>query len=390
MDLPRSESRVRLECIGRLHLVLYGIGYAGYSFAFSEQIYPLRFAIYGIALLVLFDLVWNDRAVRPSALLFCGVYLGWCSIAFASVVADRHGFLVECALMLAATQILYLPSSRTDVRMIRACFLVSAAFFLISYILADDHQVRLFQILGAGTGSGLESGYDDNLGGLVGPIYVSFFALVGAKLELFLALIVSIVGGKRIGVSAILIGLSLAWIVSRHVWFQARKVRFWSLMLILSAINILSTNLLAVSDYLHSSLGMQVSIEEVMLGRHEIAEALTRSVSERPALASIVGDGAGAATATTTIVTQGTLVNPHNDWLKIRVDYGVVGSALITLMLALVFSSSVIGSVLAVMNGVIMMTDNVTIYMFYQFPLALMLNYDGAIAPMFAPRARRR
>ena len=107
-------------------------------------------------------------------------------------------------------------------------------------------------------------------------------------------------------------------------------------------------------------------------------------------MASIVGDGAGAATATTTIVTQGTLVNPHNDWLKIRVDYGVVGSALITLMLALVFSSSVIGSVLAVMNGVIMMTDNVTIYMFYQFPLALMLNYDGAIAPMFAPRARRR
>jgi O-antigen ligase len=113
-----------------------------------------------------------------------------------------------------------------------------------------------------------------------------------------------------------------------------------------------------------------------MLGRHAIAVEMAQDIDSRPLVESLIGYGPGSANALATLVSDGTLSEPHNDWLKILYDYGILGSAIITIFIALVFSSSPTGAVIALANAIMMTTDNVIIYLYYQFPIVLMVAYS--------------
>jgi hypothetical protein len=58
-------------------------------------------------------------------------------------------------------------------------------------------------------------------------------------------------------------------------------------------------------------------------------------------------------------------------------DYGILGSIAITAFIALVFSTSATGAVIAIASAVLMMTDNVVMYLYYQFPIVLMVGYSA-------------
>jgi hypothetical protein len=114
-----------------------------------------------------------------------------------------------------------------------------------------------------------------------------------------------------------------------------------------------------------------------MLGRYAIGAEMTHVIENRSLMQSLVGFGPGSANALATLISGGGLGEPHNDWLKILYDYGMLGSILITVFLALVFSSSRIAAVIALTSATIMATDNVAIYLYYQIPIVLMVAYSA-------------
>jgi len=290
-------------------------------------------------------------------------------------VTDTGSFLNDFIIMVLIV-VSFVPAINVKRKHIRIVFFCSLAFFALVFF-AAAHEVRLFEILESGTGSGLEKGYDNNQGGLVGPIYAVFFYATGAWPEFLLALVMSLLGGKRIGVIAILVGLVALFLFRRAAALKEKRNRFIALLVGLAVINIAASNLLSISEYLYQTLHITVHIEEIMLGRHAIAVEMAHNIDSRPLVASLIGYGPGSANALATLVSDGTLSEPHNDWLKILYDYGILGSSIITIFIALVFSSSTTGAVIALTNAIMMTTDNVVIYLYYQFPIVLMLAYSA-------------
>jgi hypothetical protein len=221
-------------------------------------------------------------------------------------------------------------------------------------------------------------GYDNNEGGaLVAPLYAVFFYVGGAKLQFLLALIMSVVGGKRVAILAILVGMSVALLFRNITALKQRYNRFLALFGALAIINAVATHLASISQYLHQSLDTSVSIDEVMLGRYAIAAEMDRMTDTRPFVESLFGSGPGSADALASLVTSGVLTQPHNDWMRILYDYGIAGSLVMTMFMALLFSTSGTGAVIAIVTAVMMCTDNVLIYLYYFFPVALMVAFSA-------------
>jgi O-Antigen ligase len=372
-----SGSAVSIACI------VYIVGYAGYSLfdhppevSESGGFASIRYLVY-IAPLILVVPLFFQRTPRmnmPAFAYFLG-YLALGFIGYLEGIKDTGYFLADFGII-AFGIACFVPEISVGIEHIRLVFFVSLAYFAFAYFTSSSQDIRLFQILESGTGSGLENGYDNHQGGLVGPIYSVFFFAVGAKFEFFLALLMSLLGGKRIGMMAILVGISTVFLL-RHIAARKMKLsRFAVLLASLAVINVVGTHLIPISEYVYRSLNMNVHIEAVMLGRYKIGSELTHDIDERPMVESLIGYGAGNANELATELTKGSLVLPHNDWLKILYDYGILGSILITFFIALVFSSSTTAAAVALTNAIIMTTDNVTIYLYYQFPIALMVAYS--------------
>ena len=221
-------------------------------------------------------------------------------------------------------------------------------------------------------GAATTSGYNSNEG-LLGPVYAIFFYGVGAGGHFGLALLMVILGGKRIGLLATIVGIFMLAFFKRRAP-SGRAYMFVALFAIMISINFLAISASWISDYTADALGKSsVHIEEVMLGRYMNTKIMTEYSLNRELLPFLFGAGVGSATAA--ILADLTGLLPHNDWLKILLDYGLIGSILITACMAFIFSCTPIGCALGVVTSIIMMTDNILIYLFYQIPVALMVGY---------------
>jgi hypothetical protein len=352
---------------------VYLVGYAGYSFGHSLS--SLRYVTYAVPAILVAGLslqrnsTWNEGAT-----VFFLAYLSLAPLGYLVGVKETDFFFNNFIIMLLII-VSFVPKIDVGIKHIRVVFLCSLAYLVFAYALTEHGGVRLFQMLKSGTGSGVEDGFDNHEGGLVGPIYAVFFYAVGAKIQFLLALVMSILGGKRIAIIAILVGLACLFLFRKAAVLKTRRNRLVFLLATLGVINIAASNMIRISQYVHESLRMSVSIEEIMLGRHAIGYEMTRAIDDRSQLESLVGFGPGAAAALATRVSTGTLKEPHNDWLKILYDYGIMGSVAITVFIALVFSTSATAAVVAIASAILMTTDNVVMYLYYQFPIVLMVGY---------------
>jgi O-antigen ligase len=374
-DLSRDVSPVSIACIA------YLIGYAGYALFGHKPDEPspsslavIRYLTY-VAPLILVAPIFTQRAtpINTSVCAYLFTYLAFCAVDYLIGVRDVDYFVGDVTII-SLIIVGFLPKIEVTLEQIRLLLLVSLAYFAVAYIVSARQDIRLLQMITTGSDSGLE-GYDNNQGGLVGPVYTLFFYAIGARLEFGLALIMSLLGGKRIVALSLIVAIVAIFLLNRAFAPKSRLLRFVTLLLGLSAINVIGSNLILISDYLYGSLGMTGSIETVMLGRHQIGVDLTYAISNRPLLETLVGYGPGAANEVATYIARGSLTLPHNDWLKILYDYGILGSIFVTFIIAVIFSTSVAAMALALMTAVIMTTDNVTVYLFYQFPVALMIAY---------------
>ena len=355
--------------------VVYLFGYAGYCF--SETLGIIRYLVYAVPPILVASLILQ-RA--PKINNFARSYfLAYLSLGYVTYLIGikNTAFFLNDFIIIVLVIVGFVPVISVSFDHIRNVFFCSVAYFALAYALEGHGGVRLFQILESGTGSGLEDGFDNHQGGLVGPVYAVFFGAIGAKVPFILALVMSVLGGKRIGIVAILVGLIAFWLFRRVTALQERRVRFIVLLAGLTAINLTASNLVSIFEYLHHNLETSVSIEEIMLGRYAIGAEMTHVIENRSLMQSLVGFGPGSANALATLISGGGLGEPHNDWLKILYDYGMLGSILITVFLALVFSSSRIAAVIALTSATIMATNNVAIYLYYQIPIVLMVAYSA-------------
>ena len=354
---------------------VYLVGYAGYCF--GESLASLRYVVYAVPPILVASLtLQRNPTSNKAATVFFLTYLSLAPMGYLIGVKDTDFFFNNFIIMVLII-VSFVPKINVGIEHIRVVFLCSIAYFILAYSLTEHGGVRLFQILKSGTGSGLEDGYDNHEGGLVGPIYAVFLYAIGAKIQFVLALAMSLLGGKRVGVIAILVGLVCIFLFRKAAALKERRNRFIFLLATLGVTNIAASNMIYISQYTYESLRISVPIEEIMLGRYAIGSEMTRAIDSRSAVESLIGFGPGAAAALATVVTSGTLKEPHNDWLKILYDYGILGSIAITAFIALVFSTSATGAVIAIASAILMTTDNVVMYLYYQFPIVLMVGYSA-------------
>jgi hypothetical protein len=387
VERPADDRVVTFACI------VYLIGYAGYSFFGHRPDEPtpsewaaIRFVTYLAPLVLLAPgVIRHAMPLNAAACAFLAAYLCLGYVDYLTVVRDTGYFLTE-TIIIGTIIVSFAPRIKVEARQIEAVFYASLTYLVLSFAIGGHHDLRLFQLLeDSSGGADIESSFDNNQGGLVAPIYAVFFFAIGAKLQFLMAVALSVLGGKRIGILAIAFGVLASLVFRRRALLSDWRARFAALLLCLGAANVFGTNLTSISDYLYQTANTEVDIEAVMLGRHEIGAELSREIANRSPPESLIGFGAGSANKTTTYLTKGRLTLPHNDWLKLLYDYGALGSAVMTVFLALLFSSSSVGAAIALANAVMMTTDNVMVYLYYQFPVVLML----AHSELRESRARR-
>jgi hypothetical protein len=369
---------------------VYLIGYAGYCF--SETLGTLRYFVYLVPPIIVAPLLLQHAAPRNRyALAYLSTYMFLALLGYAW--SDKAcEFSVSNFIIITLVIVCFIPTIDVKFAHIRVIFTFSSAFFLVGYLYAGHESIRLLQILLSGTGSGLVDGYDNHEGGLLGPIYAVFFYAIGAKMPFLTALGMSLLGGKRIGLIALLVGLIASALFKRLPAMNEWRNRFIVVLGGLFAISVIATNLTEISEFTHERLSSGVHIEAIMLGRHALGVEMTRVIDNRSAVESLIGAGPGCADDLAWIVSGGSLTLPHNDWLKLLYDYGIMGSLIIMMFMAAIFSSSKTGAIIALVNATIMITDNVQMYLYYQFPIVLMVAFSArqafnAPATMIAARA---
>ena len=221
--------------------VAYLVGYLGYGF--REQLDPARYFVYVIpGILVGSLLLQSTPKINEPAAGYVISYLTLTFVACLAGIVDT-GFFWNDVIIMTFIGLCFVPSIYVGADQIRTIFLGSLVCFLLKWVLTDHSGIRILELLEAGTGSGLGSGYDDHQGGLLSPIYAVFFYAVGAKIQFVLALILTVLGGKRVAILALAIGLASIFFFRRIGAFERRRDRFFALLGGLATINIVALNL---------------------------------------------------------------------------------------------------------------------------------------------------
>ncbi|MDX2307187.1 MAG: hypothetical protein NW216_03005 [Hyphomicrobium sp.] len=355
-------------------VAFFALGYPG---LYLEGVLgQLRYLIYAAPFALIAPHLYMD-ASSVNRVATSGLVL-YAASAFIFFVVNggevAHNFWINATLIPLAI-LGFVPDARAGRRHIELMFWVILVCSALSFMFSAHGSIRLLAILSSGTGTGLVDAYG-NHEGLVAPLFALFFHAVGAQLYALAAVAISVIGGKRIGLLALVAGLLVLYTLRRVRRLDRARSRIVLLLVALSAINAASVNMLQIAETFHRTLGLKVPIEEIMLGRHNLAREINRSLEVKPLLVQVFGSGPGAAESLAgDRLKNGAAYLPHNDWLKIRYDYGVAGSILVIIGMTLVFSTSAVAVALGITSAIVMMTDNVIIYVFFQLPIAVMLAY---------------
>lgn len=364
---PTSVHRSEPVLTGLL-IGVYLIGYIGISTV--DQLTSLRYVMYLVpAILLVSPLVSHNTRLQPNILALLLFYLALGGIGW-MVSPGLSDFFLRDYIIISGVLVCYAIVPYVREQHIRFIFYVSLVLFAFRYATIDHGGFSLHFLRSAS----LSQSFDSNEG-LIGAIYVIFFFAIGARIETVLAFAMCLLGGKRIGLAAMLVGVLAIWFLLRAPSLNRPKARFVILLLAFAGLNVLSVYLVWIVETVFRAAHITVPIEEFMAGRYKISSAIYHEMSARPILMSLFGSGAGSADTITVQVTAGGVPLTHNDWLKILVDYGSIGSIVLTIGLAAIFATSALAAGLGLATAVLMMTDNVMIYLFYQIPVALMIAF---------------
>ena len=167
---------------------------------------------------------------------------------------------------------------------------------------------------------------------------------------------------KRIALVAVVAVLAFEWVLA--ILGLARYRRIIAVMLVIT-LSLTSLFSLQLFEYAAKMIGGEnVSANSISLGRFEFSVAIWRQIDAASVVKLLFGHGPGATDA----IVQAAIddaSNPHNDWLKIFVDYGLFGFVLFHLIIIRLFSDGFLSVWLYIYTAIVMMTDNTLIYTFH-------------------------
>lgn len=373
--LSKTPDSARSQAIGYVMVAMHSVTCIGLS---MPSVDVLRYVAYLLPFIAISAWNYLPQVRTNHSLLDCVaifVAISVIAVFFTSSIspfsvspyASRDFFIILGYLIIFAI------GWRPSPRQFDIVLLTSAALLAIKYG-ASGRGFTLSLL----KSSSLDENYDD-YDSFMGLALVLYYLRYGRNWRLLLALAIMVFGGKRISLGAFSLGavfLAFSLFTLRKNEGAARIV----FGIVLVTIGGVAANFVRIVEFAFDNVP-QLSgyyIEEFMAGRYVLSDSLLRIFEDKNWIEVAFGSGPGASDAIVVDMNIGISLT-HNDWLKILVDYGYVGLAAFLFIYYRIFGANIWTMALGVMNAIIMMTDNVLIYIFYQFPI--IMTYWALIEP---------
>ena len=341
---------------------------------------PVKYVIYSLPLTLGAAYYLSYGGARPPiddrAFVALAMYL---ALAVAGILINSwFGFFpyrdvfIVCSYLLLFVFWFRAPASIMDVALgaVAACLAIEAAARIGPDVTLVDAN-GLYAILGltipsGNTVFGSHGILESTLGFPLGVIFL--FYLHKRKWSLAaVAGMLQLLAFKRITFAGVALAVAFDAVVSRNLRFGIARRLGCVLVVALSITAIFSTSIFQTSaDFFQLR---DSSANGISLGRYDIAVMLWDRLDEASTLNWLIGFGAGAADAVSQAVAD---LNPHNDWLKILFDYGLLGTFVMHLIFFMILTRHRLGLMIYIYTATLMVTDNIFIYMFY-YPFIAMI-----------------
>lgn len=176
-----------------------------------------------------------------------------------------------------------------------------------------------------------------------------------------LACVILFLAYKRIAMLAVV--AIIMFEMASYLVFRRSFGRFLTTLAVL-VLSVVSLFLPEIFEFLSAIMRDEdASASAISLGRTGLAEALRFEIHEAGLSHMFFGFGPGSADDV--VFALGEIKNPHNDWLKILFDYGLVGFIVLHGVLYLIHPRTPLGNKLYLNLAILMVTDNPLIYIHY-------------------------
>lgn len=331
-----------------------------------------RRAIYGmpaisLVLWVLFSRhgsIRYDRRYLTALLLYAAATIG--SFIF-NLEVDFLFF--RDVLIVSGAFITFIPFFPVTQRMIKVLLLIMLASLFINFILGFRGEV-------SGSMDFMSSrGFFEST--LAFPTAViAFYFMIRSEWKWFLlSLIIFVLTFKRIAFGAFLSASVIYYFLRQYGDISPEGRIGWLptfvpllVVVILSIAGLNINYIVEIFIYLMTyTFDFITSPDSFTLGRYTMNRAVEELLVERGGLSEWLfgnGPGTGDKFISTYFVT---VSNMHNDFLKLRFEYGMVGMILVLAAMFRVYKDFAATLSIFVFSAFLMLTDNTLIYYFYQF-----------------------
>lgn len=237
------------------------------------------------------------------------------------------------------------------------CSVVKTFLFSREGATLDFSSFGLFNSKGFGTESGFAF-----------PVsLLAFYFFVTGDKKLFLIFsLLAVISFKR----AALLALVAASVV--YFFTPPKLSKSKSLLYAISAVVFLlglaiGTRMTQIIAFFYKFLPTTLSMNALTMGRFEFNKVLEGILSDGTVLQKIGGRGPGFTTSL--LFNQFGIKQPHNDFMKIALDYGFIGASLVIASMLIMFRAQRATIALSVFTAIVWFTDNTLIYYYHNIVL---------------------
>lgn len=369
---------IRAEINGRMrhaNLELFSLGLMIFISVLFFDTYA-RYAIYTFPIITLIR--WSIDRTRADSrnFLLLMLYLTAFSIsAFYSQTITQRG--VENAVFIIVpilSMLPWLPRSEKSIIYIAA---LAAAAQLLNVALVASKGELIFSLQDS------ESSFESYLSFFFGAVAV-FFAVRKSYILTLCFSLLTVVGSKRIALLAMVVSMLFSFITGRRLFKNGFSPVIGFVIFIV--IGIYAINIVPIAEALIRFFDINMSVNQFTQGRAKLSYALIGDLYNKPTTELFFGSGAGFADNIAFETSNGALNLPHNDYLKMLSDYGIVGFILILGGLSFSLCRSKAGSCMLLYLSILFISDNVIVYTPIMLIIFLLADVDLQIASKVGER----
>ena len=196
---------------------------------------------------------------------------------------------------------------------------------------------------------------------------ISIFFLINKKYSWFLmSLILCLLGFKRIVIGAFFI--SVVVYISLSYFSYSKRMLLLKLVTISIFLSMTVIGLFFpyIVTYVFDKIGISGMENMLTLGRFNILIDILNDLGNADMQYILFGHGLGSSQF-------GGNTLPHDDFVKILVEYGLVGGTAVLILIWTIFRGREIGFYILIYQSVLYVTDNTFIYYFQWFTIAVLL-----------------